>query len=789
MEISLYNFRCYNGAHKFIFNEQGITLISGPSGAGKSSLLAAIYFALYGEGQKLTSENSTDGGARVELTFARDKLHVIRSARPRQVEFRQGTDGARAYLGDEAQARISSLFGAHFECVSYLPQQLERSFLSLSPADKISVLEKLLFEHQNFKPSEWKARCTELHKQRESTRSELRGRISTLGQICAGSAPPVQLPTLKLNSALVKKYSLSTESSAEAIQHAYDLLLQKQNLYKALLARRKVFDHESGKIGAEIKAREQYLLGQIETLEARTQYLQGGFEEEGMGDNPESETYKQKSLRLERAREAQYAMTGIAEKISKAEAVEASAARMVDQLALQVKEARELLNSRHSDTECVEEIEAIEADIREIIRYRKFQARAVKVTLPELEQMQKEQQDLREAAEEQYECPECNAAVIVVAGQLRSGTSTGALVARADKQMHLDALSDRITAGKHYQTELSEFTLPEDTLEELEEQLAKWQQYLAENRTRAKCIEGQIEQGKLAVQRGAAATAERAVEVARAKELQGHILTDEIKAKLAEEVEEMRCAKVRAEQYESARTSLISLRAKLQELQVESAAKNARCERRAAELHAQAQELPEDDIVSALEETASLLRYKDMQLQLQFYLDEQSGLRQQLDEAKVELARVEKQCIALKQLREEIIQSEMEYISQTMRDLSEMITLYAAQVFDQQIVMQFSLFREGAARAQIQVEIIQKGIKCAYSMLSGGEKARLNICAALALSNHFGSRLLLLDECTSQIDQEMTERVLDLIQNNARAKVVFVAHQVVEGFFDQVIHV
>ena len=52
----------------------------------------------------------------------------------------------------------------------------------------------------------------------------------------------------------------------------------------------------------------------------------------------------------------------------------------------------------------------------------------------------------------------------------------------------------------------------------------------------------------------------------------------------------------------------------------------------------------------------------------------------------------------------------------------------------------------------------------------------------------FNSPLLMLDECTSNLDQELTNSVFEAIKENFRDKfVLIVAHQVVLGLFDNII--
>ena len=47
---------------------------------------------------------------------------------------------------------------------------------------------------------------------------------------------------------------------------------------------------------------------------------------------------------------------------------------------------------------------------------------------------------------------------------------------------------------------------------------------------------------------------------------------------------------------------------------------------------------------------------------------------------------------------------------------------------------------------------------------------------------------ILLDECTSNLDQELTEIVVKGIKHTTHAKtIIMIAHQVVSGIFDQTI--
>jgi ABC-type multidrug transport system fused ATPase/permease subunit len=52
----------------------------------------------------------------------------------------------------------------------------------------------------------------------------------------------------------------------------------------------------------------------------------------------------------------------------------------------------------------------------------------------------------------------------------------------------------------------------------------------------------------------------------------------------------------------------------------------------------------------------------------------------------------------------------------------------------------------------------------------------------------FNTPLLLLDECTASLDQDLTETVFNAIRENFNGKMtLLIAHQVVTGTFDKII--
>ena len=92
-------------------------------------------------------------------------------------------------------------------------------------------------------------------------------------------------------------------------------------------------------------------------------------------------------------------------------------------------------------------------------------------------------------------------------------------------------------------------------------------------------------------------------------------------------------------------------------------------------------------------------------------------------------------------------------------------------------------------KPQINVEVEYKGMECDLNMLSGGELSRVILAYTLALAEMFNTPLLLLDECTASLDQELTGTVFEGIKDHFNGKLaLIIAHQVVTGTFDTTVN-
>ena len=109
---------------------------------------------------------------------------------------------------------------------------------------------------------------------------------------------------------------------------------------------------------------------------------------------------------------------------------------------------------------------------------------------------------------------------------------------------------------------------------------------------------------------------------------------------------------------------------------------------------------------------------------------------------------------------------------------------------DNPISVNLQTFKETkkSTKPQINIEIEYKGMESDINMLSGGELSRVILAYTMALAEMFNTPLLLLDECTSSLDQELTETVFTAIRENFNGKLtLLIAHQVVTGVFNKII--
>jgi len=163
-----------------------------------------------------------------------------------------------------------------------------------------------------------------------------------------------------------------------------------------------------------------------------------------------------------------------------------------------------------------------------------------------------------------------------------------------------------------------------------------------------------------------------------------------------------------------------------------------------------------------------------------------------LQTVEIDMKKLERQMSAVTELKQIILKTESEVINQKIREISQLVNTYLQYIFTEPITVQLQTLKKTQTqheKVQVQLEVFYKNMKCDVSILSGGEQARMNLAFILAFAHIFHAPILMLDECTSNLDAELTETVIQQIENVGIPKVIMIAHQIVEGNFKQVLNI
>jgi DNA repair exonuclease SbcCD ATPase subunit len=164
----------------------------------------------------------------------------------------------------------------------------------------------------------------------------------------------------------------------------------------------------------------------------------------------------------------------------------------------------------------------------------------------------------------------------------------------------------------------------------------------------------------------------------------------------------------------------------------------------------------------------------------------------ELNHLKAEWAKTKTRVKACHDLRELVLKTEVNVLTCRLRELTALINVFLEEVFTEPIHVSLSMLKASKTvgeKVHISLELFYKNMHCEFQDLSGGEQARVNIAFVLAFAHHFHSPLLLLDECTSNLDMMTTSLVVDHIQQSTTHKILLVAHDIVEGVCAEVVNI
>jgi DNA repair exonuclease SbcCD ATPase subunit len=694
MILEVFNFRCYRGAHRFEFDDHGLTLISGASGAGKSSLMMAMFFAITGNAPPKVIADGCDT-CRVTLVWD-PSLTITRSKRPNRVyvDIMSDSEDKRHYEDDLAQSYIHRIFGRHFDVTSYIQQQYQRTFVYASPSDKLEMLEKLCFDatSDDLHPEHLKKQCAILQRETQNQHTERKGRLATLESMYPTPlTPPETLPVFSA------EHLTRLQSKREILREQLFLVDQKMHYEECYLRT----CSELSELSLPENLTEQQLQDHIHASK-RLEQLQKDFDKH--------------------------------------------------------------VWAKHSKEECDLMITDYLRDIASLKEYKEASDSVTRLSsyVKELRSIEEEKDRIAQLHEGEYECPECKTALMLMNDELvrlRRSKRLNTFLPLSEKKTRIQALDRQAEVLRsktqsigHYEERmktLEEQIDPQEDISSLESDLSWLQAYVAEQTQKE---------------------TQNNVYIRQQAQLQKQLIPDL----------ESTTAQVLLDQFQR-KKNLESQRLAFKD-RIDSFDRNLASK---ATLETEAKDIESEiRFLESLREQVEVCKFKEAEY-LKF-TQVQSIIRS----TREELTRLERQMNALADLKQVISKSESEVIDAKIEDISTLVNVYAEHIFSDPITVELKTIKKSSTateKVQIQLEVFYKNMQCDISLLSGGEQARLNLAFILAFAHVFQSPLLLLDECTSNLDQELTEVVLEHIQSVGITKVILIAHQVVEGNFGQIL--
>lgn len=138
-----------------------------------------------------------------------------------------------------------------------------------------------------------------------------------------------------------------------------------------------------------------------------------------------------------------------------------------------------------------------------------------------------------------------------------------------------------------------------------------------------------------------------------------------------------------------------------------------------------------------------------------------------------------------------VIEAEQESLQWIIDTINSHLTILLQDFFSESFgdPIQVYLELESDKRPQVNTIINYKGNKVDYKSLSTGEYARLKLAFDLTFKEILGENIIMLDECTANLDQDLSTKIFNKIKATFPSKTILVvAHQVIMGTFEHILH-
>jgi DNA repair exonuclease SbcCD ATPase subunit len=181
--------------------------------------------------------------------------------------------------------------------------------------------------------------------------------------------------------------------------------------------------------------------------------------------------------------------------------------------------------------------------------------------------------------------------------------------------------------------------------------------------------------------------------------------------------------------------------------------------------------------------------YKNFQVNLKKYKKIKDTIKN------FKITKQEKENTYLKTLifKQKVVESEHESLQCIINTINSHLTILLNDFFSENFGDPIQIYLtieipQGNSKPQLNTVINYKGNKVDYKSLSTGEYSRVKLAFDLTFKEILGENIIMLDECTANLDQDLSTKIFNKIKATFPSKTILVvAHQVIVGAFDHVL--
>ncbi len=810
MEVELTNFKCWS-TRTLNISSEGVTLIHGRSGKGKSSILEAIAFAITGKGKNIIKAGKKSCSVTLRLV---DGICITRRKRPNILTVQ--IPGGDKLEDDAAQGYIDQRFTSTFDIVAYLRQSgKSTSFVTLSPREKLIFLEELAFHGYDI--TKLKSSAHDVHRENTQKLVSASAKIEILNNQLdeMPELKPVKCPVKTTKGVKISQYQEKLRAKEQQLKEKKKSLSKKIEMKMEELAQ--VIETETKLDSFQenlVEAEEELASLTAKDFVDRTDEIDATA---GLVHLIVSHTtlnkkkIKLEQLSVERTKMEEEELASMQNSLTKIESA------LWDQG--KKKEALGEIADREAELLLIKKREEIQNKLQSMTSIQGFESQ--KKLLEETEQAYSQLSEKTRAAVDSsqvHTCPECNTELRLCQSKLVKLNDSTVLdkneilqckKASADmlaelrfKRKKVAKLEAQKDARIELEKQLKKTPKVEETANNLQEEIDDWKEYIRDNKRSQK----EIESLKLKIaSRQFSDTHKR---VTRDYDR----LSTEI-VELEDQIDPDLISQVTTDNIDDLRESLAAMRRE-QDLFTANKALSSRKRKKIEILRKKIQDLgtsenTSDEIKNDLDISrteskkisSKIAKIESLRVRLQSYASYindkgcAKSLNKKLKEIGQEEAVYQTFTQSAEKLRSKIKEAESKCLESFVWSLQSAVQLYLDEFFPHDpITISISRFKTTKSKKQTKPEIhitfSYKGQEFDYQSLSGGELQRVVLAFTLALVEKFDAPFVMLDESTSNLDQDLTNLIVSTIRKYHSARpVILVAHQVVTGVFENMIEI